>query len=273
MLIDFHVHLFPERLAAHTLTHLSEIAHAPYYTDGTSAGTLQKMQEWGVDYAVVQHIATRAKQQEKINAFALQVQNSSPQLIGFGTVFPDAQDALETARAIRQMGLHGVKLHPEYQNFFLREERYFPLYEQLARLELPVTLHAGWDPVSEPGAPLHASAEDIAFIAKQFPDLKIIAAHMGSLGDPEASERWLAGLPNVYFDTAMSAPSLKPEQIARLVRLHGAQRILFGTDAPWSTVPKELELLRQAGLNDEELSCICWKNAAKLLGLSIGGNL
>ena len=82
MLIDFHVHLFPDALAGRTLEHLAAIAKAPYYTQGTVADTLRRMDEAGVDKSVIQHIATRPTQQKKINDFAASIQ--SDRIVCFG---------------------------------------------------------------------------------------------------------------------------------------------------------------------------------------------
>ena len=81
MLIDFHTHIFPDALAARTLQKLSAIAQCAYHTDGTVAGTLQKFDEWGTDYGVVLHIATRPGQEGTINRFAKQIQEEHPNLL------------------------------------------------------------------------------------------------------------------------------------------------------------------------------------------------
>jgi len=126
MKIDFHVHLFPDALAVKTIGKLARIAgdehgDAPHYTDGTLRGTLEKMDVWGVDRAVTQHIATSVHAMHKVNDFAASVR--SERLYAFGSVHPDAPDALEELERIRALGLDGVKLHPDYQNFFVDEER------------------------------------------------------------------------------------------------------------------------------------------------------
>ena len=88
MLIDFHVHLFPDAIAERTLEHLGQIAQLPYYTKGTVADTLRYMNEMGVDIGVVQPIATKPGQQKTINNFAAAIQNG--RLRSFGSVHPDA---------------------------------------------------------------------------------------------------------------------------------------------------------------------------------------
>ena len=91
MLIDFHVHMFPEALAKKTLPKLAHISgrdgqDAPYFTDGTLQGTLRRLDEWGVDRAVTLHIATSVHAMHKVNDFAAAVK--SERLYSFGSVHP-----------------------------------------------------------------------------------------------------------------------------------------------------------------------------------------
>ncbi|MBC8584614.1 amidohydrolase family protein [Youxingia wuxianensis] len=266
MLIDFHTHAFPDKLAGKTLPMLSKTSGgAPYYTDGTENGTRTKLDAWGVDLAVVLHIATRDGQQQTINNWAKSIQHGK--LLCFGTIFPDGADAIDELYRVKELGFYGVKLHPDYQKFFVKEEKYFPIYETLAKLELPLTFHTGWDPVS-PDV-VHAPPKDVALVAKAFPNLTIIAAHMGGLNRYDESEKYLAGIPNVYLDTAMSSVYCNPEQFERLIRKHGIDRVLFATDCPWSTPEAELALLNRTGLTKEEKEKIMYKNACRLLKLKV----
>ncbi len=266
---DSHVHFFPDKLAGKALPRLSYICGSPYYSDGTRAGTLEKMRAWqGEDVfigAMALHIATSAHQQASVNNFAAESQRGN--LFCFGSVFPTAPDALEEMERIKAMGLHGIKLHPDYQEFFIEDPHAMPLYAQAEKLGLPVAFHTGHDPYSPYIVHCHPAA--VARLAIRFPKLTIIAAHMGGMEQPEDAAKYLCGRENVYFDTAFASRFLTPEQFTRLVRLHGPERVLFATDCPWSTAPEELALLRAADLTEEERENIAWKNAARLFHLDI----
>lgn len=171
-------------------------------------------------------------------------------------------DAVAEAAEIRAAGLHGVKPHPAYQERCFGEESYFPLYAAIEAAGLPLLIHAGRDPVSKEN---FASADQIAVVARALPNLTLIAAHMGALGQTEPASAYLFDLPNVYFDTAMSSVYLEPDEYLRLIRKKGADRVLFGTDCPWNTVENELGMLERLGLTEEELELIKWKNAERLL--------
>lgn len=266
-MIDFHVHLFPDVLAEKTLEKLSRTAadehgNAPYFSDATVRGTLEKMDVWGVDAAVTQHIATSVRSMHKVNDFAASV--LCDRLYAFGSVHPDAPDAPEELERIKALGLNGVKLHPDYQEFYVDDSRMAPLYEKMAQLGLPVLFHAGWDPLS-PDC-IHAGPERMKSVVEAYPNLTVIAAHLGGMRCYDAVEKHLLGRKNLYLDTAMTAPYLQEEaQYARILRGHGIDRILFATDCPWSTPERELALLNKAGLTGEEMDCVLYKNALRLL--------
>lgn len=266
---DSHIHFFPDSLAGKALPRLAGICGSPYHSDGTLSGTLEKMDGWrqGDEFAGVMalHIATSAHQQTSVNNFAAQSQQGK--VFCFGSVFPAAENAAEEMERIRSLGLHGVKFHPDYQEFFVDDPQALPLYAQAERLGLPVAFHTGRDPYSP--QLVHCPPAALAGIAERFPRLTIIAAHMGGMDLPEEAARYLAGRKNVYFDTAFASRFLTPEQFTKLVRLHGVDRVLFATDCPWSTVPREMELLRAADLTEEERERIAWKNAAALFGINI----
>ena len=70
---------------------------------------------------------------------------------------------------------------------------------------------------------------------------------------------------NVYFDTSMGFECFPSEQFLRIVKNHGADKILFGSDSPWSNASKELEILNSLPLTDEEKQLITSENAKRLL--------
>lgn len=262
MLIDAHVHMFSEKIAQKALTNLATICKSPYFTNGTLADTKEKLHEWGVDAAFAMNIATKPSQQTIVNNWAASIDDSM--FYSFGSVHPDAPDALEELRRIKELGLYGVKLHPDYQGFLIDDPRLFPIYDAIAALELPVTFHTGWDPLS-PNL-VHASPKAVAKVARQFPKLTIIAAHMGGMALYGEAEEYVAGQ-NIFIDTAMSARLCQPEQFERLVSKHGSERVLFGSDCPWSRSCDEFDFIEHTHLSDREKENIYYRNAQALLRL------
>ena len=262
---DTHVHFFPDALAEKALSRLSGICSCPYFSDGTREGTVRKLEEWGCIGAMALHIATNARQQASVNRFAAESQHDG--IFCFGSVYPFAENAVEELSRIRELGLHGVKLHPDYQEFFINDEKMLTLYETAARLQLPIAFHTGRDPYS-PDV-VHCQPRELARIADLFPTLTIIAAHMGGMEMAKDSARYLAGKKNVFFDTAFASHFLTAAELEELIRLHGAERVLYATDCPWSTAPEEMALLEATGLSESEKEQIRCRNAEQLFGLSI----
>ncbi|MBE6833038.1 MAG: amidohydrolase [[Clostridium] sporosphaeroides] len=263
MIFDMHVHMFPDFLAPKALSGIGETSHVPPVTKATLSDTRTRLKEWGISGAAVLNIATRPEQQTNVNNWAAEVQDDF--FYCFGSVHPDAPDAVEELWRIRGLGLFGVKLHPEYQRFFVDDKKAYPVYDALQELGLPVTFHAGWDPVSP--HVVHTPPKALAKVARDFPRMTVIAAHMGGMRRSEEAEEYLIGMENVYLDTSMSYLLIDPEQAKRMILHHGSERVLYASDCPWSLPKEQMRFLERLGLPDRMLEDICWNNARRLLGL------
>lgn len=262
MLIDFHTHIFPEKIAEYAIGKISETATLPNYTNGTIADTLGKMDGWKVDKSVVLHIATKPSQQTSVNNFAKEI--NSDRLISFGSIHPDSGTALEELQRIHDMGLRGVKFHPDYQDFFIDDPKMDPLYDMCSQLGLVTVFHAGFDPVS-PNV-IHTPPARSAAVARRFPHLKMVLAHFGGNRIWDQVEEYLVGT-SVFFDTAFSAGNLTKETAFRLIRKHGAEKILFGSDCPWQKATDTFAFIDSLPLTESEKEQIFSKNAQTLLGI------
>ncbi len=267
MVVDFHVHCFPDNLAPVAIPRLAATGGIEPRLDGTAAGLRRSMQEAGISLSVVQPVATRPRQVRKINAWAASEQaaqpSSGPRLLFFASLHPELDDWREEIGRIKRDGLRGVKLHPDYQDFFIDDERMFPVYETLFSEGLILLLHAGVDIGLPP--PVHCPPERLARVLDRCPGGKIVAAHMGGFRCWEQSARLLAGR-DLYFDTSYSFAELGAAEIAGLARAHGVDRVLFGTDSPWTEQGEELAYIRQLDLPQLDLERILGGNALSLLG-------
>lgn len=266
MVIDSHVHIFTDAIAEKAITRLAGICHMPYYTNGTLSDTREKMEQWGVDAILALNIATKPKQQKTINEWASGVQDHKS-VFCLGTIHPDAPDAAAELERFASLKLCGLKLHPDYQGFQIDEERLFPVYDAASQLGIPIVFHTGWDPLSPDF--VHAPPALVAKVAKLFPKLTIIAAHLGGMKRYEESEEYLTDLDNVYLDTAMCAQFCPLEQFKRIASKKGAEHILFGSDCPWSSSALELEYLERASLPSRDLDLIHSQNAVRIFKLSL----
>ena len=183
-----------------------------------------------------------------------------------GTVHPDAEDAIEEVERIKELGLYGVKFHSEYQFFCPDEERMFPIYEKIAELGLIAVFHGGWDPYS--GDVIRATPKSFAAVAETFPCLGIVAAHLGGMNLWEDVERYTAGkFDNLWFDVGVISRYISDEQLLRIIRMQGADRVLFGSDCPWDEPANEIAMIDRLELTEAERKKIFYGNAEKLLGI------
>lgn len=262
MIIDFHTHAFPEALAARALEKLSFVSGGlKPYTDGTLQSLCETEKRDGADICVILGIATNAHQMKKVNDFAAE-ENKNEDIFAFGSVFPWAEDVSEELERIKDMGLRGVKFHPEYQNFFVDDEKMKPVYKKISELGLITVFHAGLDYGYD--MPFHCMPENMRRAAAWF-DAPVVAAHWGGLGCGESVLENLCGIENLYFDTAFGYGQMPRSTALKIVEKHGTDKLLFGTDAPWSTPERELRLINTLELSENEKEAILGLNAAKLL--------
>lgn len=269
MIIDFHVHTFPDKIAKKALGKLADIAGIDPYTDGTAGDTVRKMDEAGIDRAVCLNIATRPGQENTINNCAAETNRQyGGRLIAFGSVHPDCEDPLAELDRIVSLGIKGVKLHPDYQGFMSDDKKLFPLYDYLSGTDLIVTFHSGWDCYSP--ELVHNPPERALKVAKAFPKLKMCLAHFGALRMWEEVYDLLAGTENIVFDTSMAASFGLPEETARkIISRHGEDRILLGSDCPWEDPAASVRYVESLGLPDGTTEKILGGNAARLLKLDL----
>ena len=262
MVIDFHTHAFPDAIAERAMASLIKGCEGEYIpcSDGTVSGLVNNMDAFGVDISVVQPVITKQSQLKSLNEWACSIQND--RLISFGGVFPHTDDFKRDIDFVCSLGLRGIKLHPEYQNFEVDAPEMLRLYDYALSRELIILLHAGYDPAFPP--PIHSSPERIAAVSKQMRGGVIVAAHLGGMLQWEDVERHLAGT-DVYLDTSMGVNYYPHDLVLRIVKAHGADKILFASDAPWSRAGEEISALKAMPLTDEEKDLIFFKNAKHLL--------
>ena len=264
MIIDFHTHIFSENFAEHVMSVLSQSTKVEYAAPATLQGLLSTMDECGVDRSVVLNIVTKESQHESMLRFAKEI--NSERIISFGSVLPSSVYALEYVWKISDEELKGIKFHPPLQRFHPEDEQYFPIYDLARALNLILTFHVGFDP-SYPSE-LNATPESMINIAKNFPGLRIVAAHLGGLKMAKEVLEVLAGEPDIFLDTAYcSDPWLDSGLLKEIIKKHGADKILFGSDYPRHLPSREISLIRSLDISEEEKDLILGMNAFRLLSL------
>ena len=279
MIIDFHTHTFPDAIARTAVDKLQAASHTRPFSDGTAEGLRASMMRAGIAWSLVLPVATSPRQVPHINDAAIRLNGEKRCLLSLGGMHPDYPDPEREMERLRAAGIKGVKLHPPYQGVAMDDPRYLRILKTAAALDMMVVTHAGLD-VGLPGAE-QAAPEKIRRAVDAVPQATLVLAHMGGWRCWEQVERLLPDTP-VLLDTSFSlgvmTPNgdgklrtqkelrmLSPASFVGLVRLFGADRVLFGTDSPWSDQAAYLEQFRALPLTDGEKAGILGENAARLL--------
>lgn len=263
--IDFHAHVFPDRIAAGALSSLAE--HSGEYqpcTDATVASLLASMDRAGIALSVVANIATRPTQTESILRFSLEIR--SDRILPLVSFHPE-NSLKEVERLLaksREAGLNGVKLHPMYQEFAIDENRMFPYYECIRDAEGFVLFHTGFD-IAFPGN-TQADVERVVRIAQRLPELRIVATHTGGWRQWDRVQVF-ADCPNVYTDISMTLTEMNDDAFVNLLRPFGEDRVLFGSDSPWTDQREMVARVRNLPISENLRDKILSENARRFLGI------
>ncbi len=261
MIIDFHTHMFPDKIAPSTLSYLADICKIDPYTDGTYDGLRASTINSGIDLSIVLPVVTKPKQFDSINRFALE--HRTGEILSFAGIHPDNSDYKEKLNWIAEQGFKGIKLHPDYQDTYFNDIRYKRIVSYATQLGLIVCVHAGMDPKSPED--IHCTPKMASEVIEEVKPEKLVLAHMGGNEQWTQAEELLVGK-DVYFDTGVVLNSMPREQFLRMVKNHGSDKILFGTDSPWADQKEFVEILSDMPLSDKEKDDIFSGTARRLLG-------
>lgn len=259
--IDIHTHAFPDSLAPRAIAQLQ--ADCPWKAVGTGTvdDLLRSMDAAGVECAIVCTIATKPDQPAGILAWCRQI--ASERIVPLASVHPDTPDAAGWVRRIAEAPLVGIKLHPMFQAAAADDPRMLALFAAAADAGLLVECHCGRD-IGFPANDDRAHPRRLRAVIDHLPALKLLCTHLGGWRMWDEAEKHLLGA-SVYLETSFSLAELGPQRSAAMIRRHGASRVLFGTDWPWTDQADQLALLRALPLEAAELDAITRANARALL--------
>lgn len=270
MVIDMHTHIWPDTIAERTVEHLEKVGGTKAFTNGTLEALQHSMKEAGVTTSVVLPVVTKPEQFHTVNQFAKKL-NEIEGILSFGGIHPGCEQIPDKIQYIQQLGLKGIKLHPDYQGVYLEKEEYITIIKEALSRELIVLYHAGMD-IAFP-EDIHATPKRSRIVIEELKKLfgtattfKMVLAHTGGYGMWDEVEEYLVGEP-VYFDISFSMGKVSDEQLCRIIKKHGEDRILFGTDSPWSCQKEMVEYVRRLALEERVKEKILYGNAKRLLGV------
>jgi predicted TIM-barrel fold metal-dependent hydrolase len=258
--IDFHAHGFPEKIADRAVENLENHYKVRISHGGRISDLMYHAKEGEIEHLVLSSAATKPEAVKVNNDWVASVAAQYPRFVtGFGSIHAGFTDFAEELRRMRSLGLKGIKIHPDFQGFDIDDARMWPIYEEIGE-DFIILFHVG-DKISEASSPLK-----LARVLDSFPGLNVVAAHLGGWSRWDEAKEYLLGR-EIFIDTSSTFWCLSKEERAGLMRLHGTDRVLFGTDYPIATQKQGIEDFLSLPLSETEKDNILYNNARQLLNL------
>ncbi|MBR4030310.1 MAG: amidohydrolase [Clostridia bacterium] len=260
-IIDAHCHIYPDKIAQKASDATGKFYDISMFLDGKISTLLEHGGKAGIEHFVVQSVATTPMQVSSINNFiANSVAQSDGKFTGLGTLHPDSEDMHKDVDEILNLGLKGVKLHPDIQGFEIDDSRMIKIYE-LCEGRLPILMHTGDNRYD------YSNPNRLMPVLQTFKNLTVIGAHFGGWSIWEEATEKLCKYENFYVDCSSSLYAITPKKAKKLIMKYGTNRVLFGTDYPMWDPEAEIERFMQINLTNSQRQDILYNNTAKLFDI------
>lgn len=212
------------------------------------------MDKAGIDKIVV---FTQCETPDNIYV-AKAMQKYPDRLIGFAYSEPWEFTAEEELyRCFTEYNMKGLKLNPTKQSFALdRHDLVDILFKICEKKNCPIVSHGASDIFNMPNK--------FAAMARQFPGVNLIMAHMGLPDAFDSALRLVKSLKNLYLDTA----GVDPQAIKKAIKEVGPEKILMGSDTPWGRFELSIHAVEAATSDKSARELIMGGNLQRLLNLS-----
>jgi predicted TIM-barrel fold metal-dependent hydrolase len=256
-IIDCHCHIYPIKVASKAVEAIADFYNLDMRHSGTVAELIQISKQYNVEKMLVHCTATREDQVYGINNYLIGELEKNPEFVGFGTLHPNYIDNEKEMQRLIKNNVKGIKVHPDFCQINVLSKKMYDIYEMISG-KLSIMFHIGDDRHT------YSQPQKIKKVLKDFPNLTVIGAHMGGYTAWEESYNILCG-EDIYFDTSSSLAFISPELATKIIKKHGAEKVLFATDYPMWHIKDELELFLKLPLSDSDREKILYNNAKKLL--------
>lgn len=251
--IDCHNHIYQDEIAPRAVQNVGEFYNIKMNCNGTADELIEMSKSSPIKKFVVNAVALTPKPVRKLNDYIAGECKKHPEFVGLGTLHPDMENMDEEIEYIISLGLHGIKLHPDTQNFNMDSDKAMKMYEKIGG-RLPVLMHCGdyrYD-FSHP--------RRLANVLDAFPELTVVAAHLGGWSVFDDAVTYLKNR-SCYMDISSTMPFLGTEKVYEYIKIYGADRLMFGSDFPMWNPTEELKNFLTLNLTHDEQEKILWKNA------------
>src|SRR5659263_698739 len=261
-IIDSHCHVFPDKIAFKASKAIGDFYGMAMRNEGDIKSLLKSGKKIDVEKYIIHSTATKVEQVKSINDFISESIEKYNCLIGYGTLHQGMDKASiknEVDRLI-MLGLRGIKLHPDFQGFNIDDESAMKIYEVCEGI-IPILIHVG-DNRSDASSPTRLSN-----VLNKYPNLIVIAAHLGGYRRWDEAMKCIIGKNNLYIDTCSSLAFIDKKKAVEIIRAHGYERVLFAVDYPMWDHEEEFARFNALELSEQEKEAILYDNTAKLLNI------
>ena len=258
---DIHTHIFPEKLAERASQSIGAFYGVQIEREADMPCLIAQQAQAGISRCVVSNSATTAKQVANANTFLAAAVQGHPGCLAFGTIYPGMDGYEDELDRMLELGLRGIKIHPDFQRLAIDDEHGIDTYRAIARRGLPVLFHMGDDRYDL------SSPQRLTNLLRRVPDLQVVAAHFGGWNI------WPQALAHpqpecVLFDTSSTLGMTDRDTVLRLIDQIGPERLLFGTDFPMWSPQEELARFFSLNLGADANEKILYGNFMKLFHLT-----
>ncbi len=268
-ILDIHSHFHTDRDEG-TVGYLKEKGHILPGATGSVGGLVNYMRKHGISFSVNMPVAWKPEGVRVMNALMEKQNAANSNIISFAAMHPalGREEIMQELLLIKHGGFKGIKIHPQEQSFWPDSDEMRPVYEFCGKENIVILTHAGaGSDTSFNKDEVRARPEKIGVVIREYPELKMIAAHMGGLNMWDEAEKFLLGK-NIFFDTAYS--EIMPAELMKdFILRHGAERVLYGTDYPWQDAGIIGGMVLGAANELGDAEKIMFRNAEQLLGISV----
>ena len=283
-IFDSHVHIYNSKIIANVIRRTDLVRALGLEIENIEnrlrpSALVEQLQEAQIIGALMLPTADVNKL-KKTNRDCIETAERIPGLYTAGTLHPDFDDIEGELTHLSRSSVRVIKLCSFSQKFSPCNSKTYRMFERIQsfngtqKIPFSVVLdtltladrYFGTDPdhTTTPRA--------LMDLVRRFPGIKFIGAHMGGLGAPfEELSRCLEPMPNFYLDTSNAAHTLTEDQFVQMLRRHGPEHILFGTDWPWFLHKSEIDLIDgrmdAAGFTSAEKKAVFSGNIEAILGI------
>ncbi|MBR5278518.1 MAG: amidohydrolase [Clostridia bacterium] len=262
--IDIHTHIWPDKIAVRAADNIVNYYSLPRQGDGSMQGIFDGAEGFENIRFVISSATLKpdTEHAQVGNNFIINTSNADSRFIPLCSFHPEmgfdaAVAELERAAAL---GAKGVKIHSDFQRFYVDAENAMEIYKECARLNLPILFHVG-DKNTDFSTP-----KRVRGILEKLPELTVIAAHMCGYSVWDQAVEYLIG-ENVYTDTSEALLGMDGKGLYNLIEKHGVEKVMFGSDYPLWNTKFAFEQMEAIGMTEEEKELVYSANAKKVFNL------